>query len=59
MEQQYSDKKMQDIKDTTELVELLMADGLNRLEIWKELGDSGIAKDVILAAFRKTGLFKG
>ena len=57
--EKYSDERMQDIKDTIEYVEMLRAEGLNRLKIWEELVKSGTNKIVILEAFRKTGLFKG
>lgn len=45
-----------EIEDIVELIALFKADGLNRLRIWAEFRGNGTNPDLILEAFRVSGL---
>lgn len=44
------------ISDLVELIPLYKTEGYNRLQIWKEFRSSGIRGDILIEAFRRTGL---
>ena len=48
-----------ELTDLIDMIEMLKADGLNRLKIWKEFRDAGTRGDLLVEAFRRTGLFNG
>lgn len=45
-----------EISDLVELIPLYKTEGYNRLQIWKEFRSSGIRGDILIEAFRRTGL---
>ena len=46
----------QEINDLVELIPLYKSEGYNRLQIWKEFRASGTSGDILIEAFRRTGL---
>lgn len=54
----FTEEQIQEIEYATELSKLYIADGLNRLKIWKEFRNAGFSGDIILEAFRRVGLLE-
>ena len=52
----FSEDQLNEIEEIIQFIKLYQKDGFNRLKIWKELRDSNINSDLILAAFRKIGI---
>ncbi len=58
MRNQWSPEKTKEIQEMAYIMKML-SEGKNRLQIWKEMRESGFSGDMALEVLRELGLFNG